>query len=149
MHEPPHQRQPRQGRKQRPQTSQRTSGSTSAERISSSDSRQRIEPQSTSRPASSAGNRVLDQRERPAIRTRDAGAGLKQAPGQFDAPRMLRPETIDRRRSGPTSTDHRSSHQTRQDFTRFAEVFDHFQAGNDRFSDLRHDDVPQVNPKAG
>lgn len=32
--------------------------------------------------------------------------------------------------------------ETRQNFTRFAEVFDHFKASNDRFSDLRHDDVP-------
>ena len=38
--------------------------------------------------------------------------------------------------------------ETRQNFTRFAEVLDHFKASNDRFSDLRHDDVPQVNPKA-
>lgn len=39
--------------------------------------------------------------------------------------------------------------KTRKNFTRFAEVFDHLKASNDRFSDLRHDDAPQVNPKAG
>lgn len=52
-------------------------------------------------------------------------------------------------RTGATNRNHRSSHQTSQDLTRFAEVFDHFQAGDDRFNDLRHDDVPQVNPKSG
>lgn len=52
-------------------------------------------------------------------------------------------------KTGAANTDHRSSHQTIQDFARFAEVLDHFQAGNDRFGDLRHDDVPQVNPKSG
>lgn len=59
------------------------------------------------------------------------------------------------RRSSTTRASSRASrganrrHQTRQDFTHFAEVFDNFKASNDRFSDLRHDDPPQVNPKAG
>lgn len=149
MHEPPHQRQPKQGRKQKPRTSQ----STSAERVSGTDGRKSIQPQRPSRPTSSAGNGILNQRQDTAICTRDTRTGLSETPGEFQASRMLRTEQLDEgsrsRRENATSTRSRQSHQTRQNFTRFAEVLDHFQAGDDRFSDLRHDDVPQVNPKPG
>jgi len=39
--------------------------------------------------------------------------------------------------------------ETRQNFTHVIEVFDHFKASNDRFSDLRHDDAPQLLTKCG
>lgn len=52
-------------------------------------------------------------------------------------------------KTGAANTDHRSSHQTREDFARLTKVLDYFQASDDRFGDLRHGDDPQVNPKAG
>lgn len=39
--------------------------------------------------------------------------------------------------------------KTRQDLTHVIEVFDDFEASNDRFSDLRHDDAPQLLTKCG
>ena len=135
MHEPPHQRQPRQGRKQERRTSQS---------IRSSDDAKRLSTQSRSRPTTSTRDGRFDHRQDTRVGARGARRDLRKQVRKPKAPGMFSVQKANRR-SSTTRASSRASrganrrHQTRQDFTHFAEVFDHFKTGNDRCGDLRHD----------
>lgn len=150
MHEPPHQRQPKQGRKQKPRTSQITSGRNGNDKPKRI---RRFTDSITKLPGMHAAGvvnacQLADKHKKSLSQTKPFAQITGNRSGQG------RDAITSKGKSGKPAhaarmLKIRQMTQTRQNFTRLTEVFDHFQAGDDRFGDLRHDDVPQVNPKSG